>query len=207
MIKKGVMGISLFMTLFLFFVGGASSGEVIEEEVYLLVRERELMAFSAVGNRWVTKNLISGERVLESKYGGHVAVVFTKFRVLGFSALTNTWNEEKLMVDELLVAIEAKGNVGTAITNLRALGSLRHEMVEPWGRIFDVKAEKMLVGKGDTVFVRMYKGDVMMGDLFTIYSISDFIDHPVTGEKFGYIHFFKGILEIQQPQEDYLLPR
>ena len=122
MMKRGILGISLLMTLVLSFVGGASSAEVVEEEVYLLVRERELMAFSAVGNRWVTKDLISGERVLESKYGGHVAVVLTNLRVLGFSALINRWDEERLEVGESVVTVEAEGNVGAAITNLRAFG-------------------------------------------------------------------------------------
>jgi len=122
MMKRGILGISLLMTLVLSFVGGASSAEVVEEEVYLLVRERELMAFSAVGNRWVTKDLISGERVLESKYGGHVAVVLTNLRVLGFSALVNRWDEERLEVGESVVTVEAEGNVGAAITNLRAFG-------------------------------------------------------------------------------------
>jgi len=122
MMKRGILGILLFMTLILPCVGGASSGEMVDEEVYLLVRERELMAFSAVGNRWVTKDLISGERVLQSKYGGHVAVVFTNLRVLGFSALVDRWDEERLEVGESMVTVEAEGNVGAAITNLRAFG-------------------------------------------------------------------------------------
>jgi len=70
----------------------------------------------------VTQDLRPNEGVVGSKYGGHVAVVVTKFRVLGFSALTSRWSEEKLMVDEVMVSIEAKGNVGTVVTNLRALG-------------------------------------------------------------------------------------
>ncbi len=122
MIKRGVPRISLLLAVVLCFGGSASSGEVIEEEVYLLVRERELMAFSAVGNRWVTKDLISGERVLESKYGGHVAVVVTNLRVLGFSALVDKWDEERLEAGESVVTVEAEGNVGAAITNLRAYG-------------------------------------------------------------------------------------
>lgn len=122
MMKRGILGISLLMTVVLSFVGGASSAEVVEEEVYLLVRERELLAFSALGNRWVTKDLISGERVLESKYGGHVAVVVTNLRGLGFSALVDRWDEEKLEVGESVVTVEAEGNVGAVITNLRAFG-------------------------------------------------------------------------------------
>ncbi|MFB0507019.1 MAG: hypothetical protein ACETWT_09835 [Thermodesulfobacteriota bacterium] len=122
MMKKGVMAIFLLIALNCFRFGLASSGDVVEQEVYLLVRERELVAFSAVGNRWVTQNLISRERVLESKFDGHVAVAVTNLRVLGFSALTNRWSEERLEVGESLNTVEAEGNVGVAITNLRAFG-------------------------------------------------------------------------------------
>jgi hypothetical protein len=119
--KRGALGILALMASFWFPLAIASSQEVVEE-VYLLVRERELLAFSAVGDRWVTQSLRPNERVLDSKYDGHVAVVFTQVRVLGFSALTNRWSEEKLMLDEEMVTIDAKGNVGAVVTNLRALG-------------------------------------------------------------------------------------
>ena len=122
MIKEGVLALLLLIAPICFPLGIASSGDVVEEEVYLLVRERELLAFSAVGNRWVTKNLISGERVLESKYGGHVVVVVTNLRALGFSALVYKWDEEKLEVGESIVTVKAEGNVGVVITNLRAFG-------------------------------------------------------------------------------------
>jgi hypothetical protein len=113
MIKKRVMAILLLITLNFFPFGLTSTGDVIEEEVYLLVRERELLAFSAVRNRWVTQNLISGERVLKSTFDGHVAVAV---------ALTSRWNEERLGVGESVVTVEAEGNVGVAVTNLRAFG-------------------------------------------------------------------------------------
>ena len=122
MIKKDVLALLVLITLICLPLMVDSSDVVVEEEVYLLVRERELLAFSAMGNRWVTKNLISGERVLQSEYGGHVAVVVTNLRVLGFSALVNHWDEEKLEVGESMVTVEAEGNVGAAITNLRAFG-------------------------------------------------------------------------------------
>jgi hypothetical protein len=97
-------------------------GDDVVDEVFLLLKERELLAFSALGNRWVTLDLRSGEKVLDSQYGGHVAVAVTNFRILGFSALTNRWAEEKLTVGELIVTLNAEGNVGAAITNLRAFG-------------------------------------------------------------------------------------
>ena len=122
MIKKRVLGILLSMAFVWFPPGVASSGDVVEKEVYLLVRQRELVAFSAVGNRWVTQNLISGERVQESKFDGHVAVAATNIRVLGFSALTNRWDEERLEVGESMISVEAEGNVAVVITNLKAFG-------------------------------------------------------------------------------------
>ena len=96
--------------------------EEILNEVFLLLRERELLGFSSVGNRWVAINLRSGERVLESKYAGHVAVVVTNVRVLGFSTLISRWAEEKLVVGESMVTFEEEGNVGAVVTNLRAFG-------------------------------------------------------------------------------------
>lgn len=91
----------------------------------------------------------------------------------------------------------------SSITNTKALGSLQQESIEPWGKIFDIKAKKILLGKGDIVYVRMYKEDIKPGDIFTVYSISDPVTHPLTGEALGYVHSFKGILEIEKGELDY----
>ena len=91
----------------------------------------------------------------------------------------------------------------SSLTNTRALGLLLQEGIEPWGRIFDIKTKRLLLGKDDIVYVKMYKEDIKSGDVFTIYSISEPINHPLTGEKLGYTHSFKGILEIEKVKEDY----
>jgi hypothetical protein len=122
MMKKRVVVLGLFMMLIWCSLTVASSGDVVEQEVYLLVRERELLAFSAVGERWIIQNLISGERVLESRFDGHVAVAVTNLRVIGFSALTNRWSEGRLEVGESMVSVEAEGNVAVVITNLKTFG-------------------------------------------------------------------------------------
>ena len=116
--KESTVGILLMIAMILTPLG--VTGEEVVDAVYLLVRERELLAFSAVGDRWVTLDLRSEEKVLESAYGGRVAVVVTNLRVLGFSALANRWAEEKLMVGESMITVEAEGNVGAVVTNLRA---------------------------------------------------------------------------------------
>jgi hypothetical protein len=50
----------------------------------------------------------------------------------------------------------------------------------------------------------MYKQGINPGDKFTIYNTSIFpVTHPVTGKECGYIHFFKGILEIKKAEKGY----
>ncbi len=118
--KKGAVGILLLFALFFGPLG--VSGEDGVKDVFLFVGEREVLGFSALGNRWVALNLRSEETALEKEYGGRVAVVVTNFRVLGFSALTARWAEENLKVGESMVTLEAEGNVGAVVTTLRAFG-------------------------------------------------------------------------------------
>ena len=91
----------------------------------------------------------------------------------------------------------------SSFTNTKDLGFLGKEKTEPWGQIFDIKAEKIMIGENDTVYVKMYKDNIKPGDTFIIYGISDPVKHPVTGNQFGYIHFFKGIIEIEKVLKDY----
>ncbi len=118
--------------------------------------------------------------------------------------------EEKLEPAKKTAALEKeplKGPPGgidvSSLTDTRALGFFRQETIEPWGRIFELKTEKLLLGKGDTAYVKIYKEDIKPGDTFTIYSMSDPINHPVTGKEFGHAYSFKGILEIERAQKDY----
>ena len=120
------------------------------------------------------------------------------------------YEEEKLEPVKKIATLEKEPLEGppmgidvSSLTDTRALGCFRQEMIEPWGRIFEFKTERILLGKGDTAYAKMYKEDIKPGDKFTIYSISDPVDHPTTGKEFGYAYSFKGILEIEKTQEDY----
>jgi len=95
----------------------------------------------------------------------------------------------------------------SSLTNMKALGLLRQEMIEPSGRIFEFETEKVMLGRDDTVYVKMSKEDVKPGDRFTIYNVSDPIDHPLTGKEFGYTHSFKGVLEIEKAHKGYLVAK
>ena len=91
----------------------------------------------------------------------------------------------------------------SSFTTVNATGLLLQEMIAPWGRIFDFDTEKIMLSEGDTVYLKMYKENIKSGDIFTIYSVSGPVDHPLTNEKFGYIYSFKGILEMGKAQKGF----
>jgi len=95
----------------------------------------------------------------------------------------------------------------SSLANVEALGFLRRNSIEPWGRIFDFEAEKVLIGENDIVYVKMYKEDIQPGDTFTVYNISNPVEHPLTKEECGYIHSFKGVLKIEEIKEGYCVGR
>ncbi|KPJ97612.1 MAG: hypothetical protein AMJ60_10725 [Desulfobacterales bacterium SG8_35] len=96
--------------------------EEIINEVFLLERDDKLLAFSGLRNNWFEKDLRTGEKVIESRHDGNVAVAYTSERALAFSAITGRWTGEGFRIRESVISISAEGNVGTVITNIRALG-------------------------------------------------------------------------------------
>ncbi len=102
---------------------------------------------------------------------------------------------------------EIRGINVTSLTNVEALGFLRQNPIEPWGRIFDLEPDKVLTGEKDAVYVTMYKEDMKPGDTFTVYDISKPIQHPLTKEKYGYVHSFKGVLMVEEVKEGYCVGR
>jgi len=99
----------------------APAQEVLED-VILITRDKEVVAFSSVGNKWVLIALRAQERVLESRTASRVALVVTNQRALGFSSITNQWSETNIDVGEQILEVEAKGFVASVDTNFRALG-------------------------------------------------------------------------------------
>ncbi|RLB31178.1 MAG: hypothetical protein DRG87_03140 [Deltaproteobacteria bacterium] len=102
---------------------------------------------------------------------------------------------------------EIRGINVASLTNVEALGFLRKNPIEPWGRIFDFEAEKVMIGEDDIVYVKLYKEGIKVGDTFTVYNISKPIEHPLSKEECGYIHSFKGVLQIEEVKEDYHVAR
>ena len=98
-----------------------ASSDDLPQQVVLVVREKQLLAFSSSRGSWVFRDLMAQEWVQGSKTASHVAVVVTNLRVLGFSGETGLWAEERLEVGERIMSMEADGKVGSVVTNVRAL--------------------------------------------------------------------------------------
>ncbi|MBL7171282.1 MAG: hypothetical protein ISS68_00410 [Desulfobacteraceae bacterium] len=85
------------------------------------------------------------------------------------------------------------------LTDVQALGFLSVEEVKPWGKLFADETEKLLLAKGDTVYVAFEKGHhIKPGDLFTVYRSSQELDHPLTGSDMGYVISFLGRLVLEK---------
>lgn len=102
---------------------------------------------------------------------------------------------------------EIRGINVASLTNVEALGFLRRHPIEPWGRIFDSEGQKVMIGENDIVYVKMYKEGIKPGDKFTVYNISKPIEDPLSKEECGYIHFFKGVLIVQEAKKGYHVAR
>jgi hypothetical protein len=104
--------------------------------------------------------------------------------------------------------VQPEGIIVSSLTNVEALGFLRQNPFEPWGKIFAFEPEGIMLKENDIVYVKMYKEDVRLGDTFTIYNISNPIMHPLLKkEECGYIHSFKGVLEVEEAKKDYYIAR
>jgi hypothetical protein len=84
-------------------------------------------------------------------------------------------------------------------TDVDALGFLSPEAVKPWGHLFSDETERILLARGDTVYVAFEKGhDVKPGDLYTVFKSSSELEHPLTGRDLGYVISFLGRIVLKK---------
>jgi hypothetical protein len=86
----------------------------------------------------------------------------------------------------------------SGLTNIKALGYLSLTKVKPWGRIISSDSNRIILAKGDTVFVEFdAREDIKPGDEFTISKSSPLLKHPLTGKNLGYTNSIHGKLVIK----------
>ncbi len=80
------------------------------------------------------------------------------------------------------------------------VGFIKEKPVTPNGIILKAKADRILIGTGDSVYVKQ-TGDlpIIAGSLYTIYSTADKpIKDKKTGKYVGILHNLKGVIEINE---------
>ncbi|MBC8417022.1 MAG: hypothetical protein H8E10_00320 [Desulfobacterales bacterium] len=82
------------------------------------------------------------------------------------------------------------------MTNSESIGFLSKKEVGPWGHIFSDKTERVILVKGDTVYVAMKRAapNIKPGDLFTVYR--------QTPDVVGYLISFLGRVLLKEQLKD-----
>jgi hypothetical protein len=96
-------------------------------------------------------------------------------------------------------AVARSGIDVSGFTNVEAIGFLSTVEVAPWGRISSAETERVLLSKGETVYVTISRErHVTSGHVFTVYQISPVLTHAITAEKLGYVVSFLGRIVLKE---------
>ena len=108
--------------------------------------------------------------------------------------------EEKTTGQETTEPVpETKGIDVSGLCNVRALGYLSLGKVKPWGRLFTADTTRLILSKGDTVFVHFTEQkEIKENNEFIIYKLSPPLRHPLTEKKLGYTLSICGKLIIKE---------
>ena len=90
----------------------------------------------------------------------------------------------------------------SSFINVQSIGYLSLEKFSPWGTILTADTKKIVLAKGDTIFVHFYKDRaIKAGDEFTICKTSPRLKHPLSGGVLGNIIYFNGRFVIKEKIE------
>jgi hypothetical protein len=96
-----------------------------------------------------------------------------------------------------------KGIDVSTFTNVNAIGYLSPTRVKPLGHIRSSASSKLILGKGDTVFVELTDPDkVHVGDQLSVGEASPLLWHPLTNSRLGFAIETHGRLAVKERLED-----
>jgi hypothetical protein len=109
--------------------------------------------------------------------------------------------EKEIPVKEIAKPVPAlKGVDVSGLTNVKGVGYIIHDEVEAWGHLLASESGKILLAKGEHIYVKIHdKEGIKPGDKFSICQSSPLLKHPITREPFGYILSIYGSLVIEKP--------
>ena len=95
-----------------------------------------------------------------------------------------------------------KGIDVSTFTNVNAIGYLSPTKVQPLGHIRSSASSKLILGRGDTVFVELSDPDkVNVGDQLSVAESSPLLWHPLTNSRMGYAIETHGSLVVKERLE------
>jgi len=87
----------------------------------------------------------------------------------------------------------------SAFTDMNGLGFLSLEKTKPWGHIVADVTERILLARGDKVYVTFETGrSVKLGDLFTVFESPCEVDQPLSRKEVEYTVKFSGRLVLKK---------
>jgi len=105
------------------------------------------------------------------------------------------------VIEEPLVGGEPQDEIKIKIPG-GGVGMINMDALEHAGTIVDATDNRMIIGKGDVVFLDMKDLDVTApGTTFAIFDLGNVVKHPATGDKIGHMIFEKGTLVITDVNE------
>jgi hypothetical protein len=85
-----------------------------------------------------------------------------------------------------------------------SIGFVRKEPLLPWGVIFRVKEDKVIIGEGDLIYVRpVGKAAFRSGDRFTVFRTLETLRDQETRTPVGIQHYVVGVIQITDVEPKY----
>jgi hypothetical protein len=143
------------------------------------------------------------------------------FQQQGKDTFTFTVPEPELIVQESSVETELVQEVTTlpvpeketvyyAYPSIDSVGFLRKEKVSPFGFIFKIKDDKVLVSQGDSVYISYADKDalpIMQGGRYTIYRKLDPTKDRKRNRQLGGQYYILGVVEVTRLEEDFVIAK
>jgi len=143
------------------------------------------------------------------------------FQQQGKDTFTFTAPEPELIVQESSVETELVQEVTTppvpeketvyySYPSIDSVGFIRKEKVSPFGFIFKIKDDKVLVSQGDSVYISYADKDalpIMQGGRYTIYRKLDPTKDRKRNRKLGGQYYILGVVEVTRLEADFVIAK
>jgi len=124
------------------------------------------------------------------------------------------WREELEETPGLEEGIETETGIGRAVPRyflypaIDSVGFVKEKAVIPWGTIFKVREDKVMISEGDWVYIKAEEGATLKaGDCYTVFRTSEPLTEPGTEERIGVQHWIVGVINVTEVEPAFSVGR